>query len=215
MVSNEAAQVLIRGRWAALLAVLGGVMYFLAFPGPGLWPLGFVALVPLIVALRGRTPKHAFLLGWLAGFTTTLAGFWWLLAMLRRYSGFPTAVCVLLLALLSLYQGARMAATAWLSARATKLGWPEDVSFLVAFLGLEAIFPLLFPWYFGAVLHNVPVLIQGADLGGPILVSALLVVINAAITRIAIALLAKQRPSALNLTLALGTPLLFLPSSFS
>ena len=41
------------------LAALCGFLYFLAFPGIDLWPLAFVALVPLIVALRGQTPRRA------------------------------------------------------------------------------------------------------------------------------------------------------------
>lgn len=41
---------------SSLLAVASGLLYFLAFPGVDAWPLGFVALVPLIVALRGQSP---------------------------------------------------------------------------------------------------------------------------------------------------------------
>ncbi len=40
---------------AAALAVLSGSSTSLAFPGIDLWPLAFVALVPLILALRGRS----------------------------------------------------------------------------------------------------------------------------------------------------------------
>ncbi|MEP7124659.1 MAG: hypothetical protein ABJE95_27270, partial [Byssovorax sp.] len=60
------------------LAFLSGFLYFLAFPGIDLWPLSFVALVPLIVATRGQTAKRALGLGWLAGFTMTMFGFYWL-----------------------------------------------------------------------------------------------------------------------------------------
>ncbi len=165
------------------LAMSSGLLYFLAFPGPGLWPLGFVALVPLLLALDGQSPGRAFSLGWLAGFASTITGFWWLLEMLRRYSGFPTPLCVLFLALLSLYQGARMAVSAWAYARSVRNGWPAAPAFAAAFAGFEVAFPLLFPWYFGSVLHDVPALIQIADLGGPILVSTLLVLVNLGIAQ--------------------------------
>src|SRR5689334_1621407 len=51
-------------RFAYPLAVLCGFLYFLAFPGVDVWPLAFVALAPLIVALRGQTPRRALGLGW-------------------------------------------------------------------------------------------------------------------------------------------------------
>ena len=63
------------GRAAAGLAVACGVLYFLAFPGIDLWPLSFVALAPLLVAMHGQTPRRAAWLGWLAGFTMTMIGF--------------------------------------------------------------------------------------------------------------------------------------------
>ena len=56
---------LVGDRMAYGLAFLSGLLYFLAFPGIDLWPLAFVALVPLIVALRGRRPRTAAAVGWL------------------------------------------------------------------------------------------------------------------------------------------------------
>src|SRR5512140_1483873 len=82
-------------RPAYALAVLTGLLYFLAFPGIDLWPLSFVALVPLIVALRGQTPRRAAGLGWMSGFTMTMTGFYWLLGMLKTFSGFPTVICLI------------------------------------------------------------------------------------------------------------------------
>src|SRR3954467_2859142 len=96
-------------RPAYLLAFLTGFLSFLAFPGIDLWPLSFVALVPLILALRGQTPRRALGLGWLAGFTMTMCGFYWLLPMLKLFSGFPTALCIVFMALLCAYQAGRIA----------------------------------------------------------------------------------------------------------
>jgi apolipoprotein N-acyltransferase len=44
-------------RTAYALALLSGVLYFLGFPGVDLWPISLFALVPLIVAMRGQTPR--------------------------------------------------------------------------------------------------------------------------------------------------------------
>ncbi len=48
-----------------LLAALSGLLAALALPGPGLWPLAFVAWVPLLIGLR--TARHGARLGLCAG----------------------------------------------------------------------------------------------------------------------------------------------------
>src|SRR6185437_4056917 len=42
-------------------------------------------------------------------------------------------------------------------------------------------FPVLFPWYYAATVHNVASLAQAAELGGPILVGLILLGVNLAI----------------------------------
>jgi len=49
------------------LACLSGALYFLAFPPIDAGTFAFIALVPLLLALRGQTRLRAFLLGWTAG----------------------------------------------------------------------------------------------------------------------------------------------------
>jgi apolipoprotein N-acyltransferase len=176
------------------LAVLSGFLYFLAFPGVDLWPLGFVALVPLIVALRGQTPKRALWLGWLAGFTMTMTGFYWLLEMLRVFSGFPTALCAVFMAILCAYQGGRIALCGWLYARASARGWPAGAVFALAFAASEKLWPLLFPWYYAATIHQLPALMQPAELGGPILVGLTLVAFNLAVSEPLLARLEGRAP---------------------
>ena len=103
------------------LAFLSGFLYFLAFPGIDLWPLSFVALVPLIVALRGQTPRRALGLGWLAGFTMTMFGFYWLLEMLQGLQRLPDRRCAsLFMAILCAYQAGRIALCGWLYGRAER-----------------------------------------------------------------------------------------------
>jgi apolipoprotein N-acyltransferase len=174
-------------RVAYPLAFLSGFLYFIGFPGVDIWPVSFVALVPLIVALRGQTPRRAAGLGWLAGFTMTMTGFYWLLEMLQVFSGFPVVLCVLFMAILCAYQGGRIALAGWLYGRAEARGWPAAPVFALAFAVSELIYPLLFPWYFGASVHNAPVMMQVADLGGPILVGLVLVAANLAIAEFIVA----------------------------
>jgi apolipoprotein N-acyltransferase len=173
----------IRLRWAVALSAVSGALYFAAFPGVGGWPLAFVALAPLLAALRGRSPASGAALGLLSGTITTFLGFFWLLDTLRTYSGFPLAVCVSLLLLLSVLQGGRCALFAALSCALSRKRWPWLASVVAAFAVSETCYPLLFPWFLGASLHAQPLLIQSADLGGPVLVGLPLVVIAAVVAR--------------------------------
>lgn len=179
-------------RLAYPAAFVTGVLYFLAFPGMDVWPLGFVALVPLCVALRGQKARRALALGWVAGFAMTMLGFYWLVGMLETFSGFPIAVCVLFAGLLAAYQGGRIALLGWLAARAQLKGWPGWLTFAVAFPASELVFPLLFPWYYGASVHQVPALLQGAELGGPLLVGVALVFANLALAELCVAWLERR-----------------------
>ncbi len=183
-----------RALFAYALAAFSGFLYFLSFPGPGLWPVAFVALVPLIVALRGQTPKRAAGVGWMAGFTMTMTGFYWLLGMLQAFSGFPWPVCLVLMALLCAYQGGRFALLGWICGRAEQRGWPFGIVFALGFGTSEFLYPLLFPWHFAAAIYKVVALTQLAEVGNVVLVSLVLVAANLAIAEPVVARLRGVKP---------------------
>jgi apolipoprotein N-acyltransferase len=162
-------------------AVLSGLLYWLAFPGMEMWPLAFVAWVPLIVAMHGQTARRAALLGWTAGLTMNVAGFFWLQKMLQTFSGFPAPVCFFFVLIVCGYQGGRIALLGWLYGRAVTRGWPAAPIFAAAFAASELLYPVLFPWYFAATVHQVPALSQLAEVGGPLLVGLVLVAGNLAL----------------------------------
>src|ERR1700722_6923598 len=54
-------------------AFLSGILYWLPFP----------------VAMHRQTARRALLLGWLAGLTMNVFGFFWLASFLETFSGFP------------------------------------------------------------------------------------------------------------------------------
>jgi apolipoprotein N-acyltransferase len=58
MVSAALPKLPLQPKLAYPLSFLSGLLYFLAFPGMDVWPLAFVALVPLFVALAGQTPRR-------------------------------------------------------------------------------------------------------------------------------------------------------------
>lgn len=187
---------LVRGRLAEAGAVLSGLLYFLAFAGFDVWPLTFVALVPLYVSLFGQTPKRATWLGFLCGLGMNLGGFYWLLNMLRTFSGFPVALCLVFVVIICSYQAGRLALMGWLHGRATARGWSAPLVFAGAFAASELLYPLLFPWYYAATVHKLPVLMQLADVGGPILVGLVIVAVNLAIAEPLRAHLAAARGAA-------------------
>ncbi len=169
-------------KWPAVgMAALSGFLYFLAFAGVDIWPLAFVAFVPLWIAIRGQTPRFATWLGLVTGATMNVCGFYWLLNMLKTFSGFPIPLCALFVLIICSYQGGRLGFMGWLHARAASRGWPAAPVFVAAFAASELLFPLLFPWYFAAAVHGQPVLTQVADLGGPITVGVVLLLVNLAI----------------------------------
>ncbi len=205
---------------AYVAAFVSGLLYWLAFAGRStylgrdLGLLTFVAFVPLLLALRHQTPKRATWLGVLCGATMNFAGFSWLLEMLRTFSGFPTPLCLVFVAIISTYQGGRLGLMGWLYARARQRGWWQEFAIIGAFAASELVFPLLFPWYYAATVTKLGVLAQIADLGGPIVVGIVLMAVNLALSEVVVARWIEKRPlrrsvpasaaAALALTIAYG-----------
>ncbi len=193
-------------RPAYALAAIAGVVYYLGFPGVNLWPLSFVALVPLLVALRKQTPRRAAALGLVHGLFISITGFYWLFGMLQRFSGFPAPICAIFMLALCAYQGGRTALLGLLHARAEQRGWPSAPAFALAFAASELVYPLLFPWYFGASVHNAPALLQAADLGGPYLVGLILVAPNLALAELVHARLERRAVARRLVAVGLAVP---------
>jgi apolipoprotein N-acyltransferase len=178
------------------LATLSGVLYFVGFVGFDQWYLSFVCLVPLLVALgSARGWKGALALSWWMGFVTHLGGYHWIVHLLREFAHLPTSLAFLGYLLLCAAQGGILAAfglLAWGLAKRTgaSFGWTAPV----ALVAVELVYPLLFPSYLANALAPVPLLAQIADLGGVLLVSGLIALVNGGVYAGAVALLEKRRP---------------------
>jgi apolipoprotein N-acyltransferase len=163
------------------LAALSGALYFLGFAGFDLWPFAFVALVPMLWVLDPRVElryRDLVGLGMCFGFVTNVGGYYWIVNTLEDFSGFPFPVCVLLATIVWIYQSSALLCFSLLYRRARHGGFGPLVSACAAMVFAEWSIPLLFEHYFGASLHNLPIAIQVADLGGPLLVTALLTLAN-------------------------------------
>src|ERR1700729_332367 len=86
-------------------AHLSGLLYWLAFAGMDVWPLAFVAWVPLLVAMHRQPTRRAAGLGWVTGITMNVAGFFWLQNMLQTFSGFNPVICFFFVFVVCSYQG--------------------------------------------------------------------------------------------------------------
>jgi apolipoprotein N-acyltransferase len=194
LVLPEAGVLPLRAPFAYGAAVLSGLLYWLAFAGMDVWPLAFVAWVPLLLAMHRQKTRRAAALGWVAGITMNVAGFFWLQTMLMTFSGFPAVICFFFVLVVCGYQGGRIALLGWLYGRATARGWPAHWVFAAAFAATELVYPLLFPWYYAATVHQVPILTQLADVGGPILVGLVLVAANLALAEPLLARAERRKP---------------------
>ena len=109
---------------AALLAAASAGLLVLAFPTPDMGGLAFVALVPLLLAIRGEVPARAFCWGTLTGLLFYLWSISWVTRTMTTYGGLSVSVSALVLlalaAYLALYVGLFCYGTSFIAGA----GWP-------------------------------------------------------------------------------------------
>ena len=134
-----------------------------------LWPLAWIALVPLFVALRTASPGQAFLLGWWAEALIYWGGLYWLIGTMVRFGLLTVPVSVLVFALIGLGNGVRLGLFAWWVRRCDtpeSPWWRRLLLPACAYVTLDALFPRVFPWYLGVLQFPALPFIQLADLAG-------------------------------------------------
>jgi len=165
-----------RPAWFAA-AALGGVLYFLGYLGWGVWPCLLVFLAPLWGALDAAAmarSRVSLLLGLTFGLVAYAGGFTWLWYLVATFLDGKRALGVALWILFGLWFAAGYALYALVFRHIRRRGWPLVVAGVPPLLVLESLQPQLFPLYAGAGLVTVPALVQAADVGGPLLLTALL-----------------------------------------
>jgi len=168
--------------------VLGGAALAFAQPGFGAWPLAWVGIAPLLLAVRGSSPKRAFRLGWLAGLVYYAVILYWIAPTIATYTRITVPVAIVLELMLAsaaaLFIGAFAAFVEWLAAS----GISRVVSAPAAWIVLEwsrTFFPAAFPWGFiGYSQFEVLPVVQIVDLAGIYGLSALIVLVNAALVEL-------------------------------
>jgi len=164
------------------LPTLSGVLYFVSWIGFGVWPLAFICFVPQIYALRDATPREAFRRGAWFGFVTHLGGYTWVIHLLRIFAFAPLPLAFAGYVALCALQGFLFGVVSWAVRRTwTATRWPLALILPVCLVATEFVYPLLFQSYTGVALMPVLPLVQVADLGGVLLLSALQGAVNGAI----------------------------------
>jgi apolipoprotein N-acyltransferase len=168
----------------AWLALGTGLLLFLTFPGAaGFWPVAWVSLVPLLLAIRNVNPGRAARLGLLAGMVHYVTLLYWIVIVLGRYGNLPLWVSVPALLLLALYMSSFLALFCALLSRA----WKQKEVMVVwtgpfLWVGLDFLRSFLFsgfPWQDLAYSQYKAIfLVQIADLAGHFGVTFHIVLVN-------------------------------------
>lgn len=174
----------------ALGVVVSGWLLACAFPlPPGLEGLegagaAWMALIPLLLVIRASRPKAAFAWGWASGFLFWLLTLSWLLALRHTWGGvaMPAAGWVALAAYCALYTG--LFAFVFAAVPGTWRLLPV-LAAPILWAGTEWLRSTLFsgfPWNpLGVSQYGNIAAIQVAGVGGVYAVSALIVILNAAL----------------------------------
>lgn len=134
-----------------------------------LWPLAWVALLPLLLALREASPGRALLLGWWAETLMYWVGFYWLIGTMVRFGSLTVPMSVLCFAIIGLGNSVRLGLFAWWlrrTARADSPWWRGLLLPACGYVALDYLFPRVFPWYLGFLQRPALPFIQIADVTG-------------------------------------------------
>ena len=113
------------------------------FLAPILFPLAWVAFVPLLWAVdRAKNLRAAVFYGWLTGFIAHLVGFHWLVYTINVFGGFPYSISTVVFLIYAALQGLEIAIFAFLV---------RGIGF-----GPWLIFPALF-WVSYRILVSAPI----------------------------------------------------------
>jgi apolipoprotein N-acyltransferase len=166
---------------ASLLCIASGALYFLTFLNFNLFALIWIAYVPVLLAVRGTTPKRALLLGTLFGTVTNLGGYYWVVHTIQTFGNMPFFVAVLGYVLLCAYQGFLLALAVTCVRYGERLGIAPVWSFPVALAALEVVYPLLFPTYIGNSQLEFHAITQIVEITGMAGLTLLIGFVNGAI----------------------------------
>lgn len=160
-------------------AALSGALIAACFLRFGLFPLAWVAFVPLLWAIsQSRSAREAGCTGLIAGLATNLPAFYWLVYTIHVFGGFGYPLALLFYLCLSLFTSLQFVLFA-VALRHTGAG-PLALAAPALWVTLEFLFPNLFVWSLAHCQFHAPVLMQIGELTGPYGLSFVMVWLSAA-----------------------------------
>jgi apolipoprotein N-acyltransferase len=176
------------------LAAFAGVLNFLGFVGFGIFPLAFIAWVPVLIAVRKLSPKRTFAVGILFGTISHIGGYYWVGEMLQNFAGMNLPVAYAGMILLCTYQGLAFALLLVLVRLAERdLGLAPIWALAIAYPAMEWLFPLLFPYYIGNSQYRFVAITQIVELTGMLGLTVLIAMVNGAFYELAVSRLEQRK----------------------
>jgi len=168
---------------AIVLPIASGILLILCQPPVSLFPLAFVALIPLLYAMKTYSYRHPFIPGFITGIVAFVGLIYWVVVAMNTYGGIDiftsTLILLLFVLYLSLYIGCY---TATISAMEKRMSIPIYLSAPIVWALLEYLRGVAltgFPWSFLAhSQHNFLAFIQVASITGTYFISFLIAAIN-------------------------------------
>jgi apolipoprotein N-acyltransferase len=169
------------------MAVASALLLILSFPDFNLWPLAWLGLVPLLIAIgqRPHEQARAFVLGWLTGVLFFYGTCYWLTYAMIRYGHIPSVLAYPLLLPAPVIVGLFPATFALIVSRALSR-WGTRAVFIAPFvwIAMEWARLVTLGQLWNAIGYSQayhPMLIQTARWGGVYAVGFLIVAMNAAL----------------------------------
>ena len=199
------------GRSGLALALASSLLLVLAAPGLGdLWSLAWIGLVPLLLAIRSRSPLRAAGLGLAAGLLYYTVLLSWVVIALGRYGNLPWWLSLAALLLLAAYMAGYLAIfaaiVAWGQRRGVPIFWLGPGLWVVLDFLRGYLFSG-FPWQdLAYTQYRVPGLIQVADLTGHYGVTFLIVLVNCLVFQLLLVFLPRPAGAKSALTRSCRSP---------
>jgi apolipoprotein N-acyltransferase len=185
-----------------LLAGLSGLLVFLSFPKFGHGAVAWVALVPLLVALPGRSDCAASGLGLLTGFVASVGLLYWTAVVAAVHGGLAWPAAIGAMLLLAAVEALFVGLFAWTLARLLRRHGRHALLLApIIWVGLEMTRThtfFSFPWcLLGYTQHSNLLVAQLASLGGVYALSFLVSLSSASLAFVLIAPETRERRRAL------------------
>ena len=166
----------LNGTWSWLGSIIAGAIAPLAFAPYGIWPLGIISLLMLLLCLRQADAPQGFLRGWLYGLGLFGSGTSWVYVSIHVYGNASPALASVLTFIF--VAGLSLLFTASFGYCYARFGCKSGRASLVAFVSLWVLFEWLrswlftgFPWLLAGYAHTNTWLGHWAPVGGIYLLS--------------------------------------------